>query len=184
MGKTTLRRIALQGTERGLTLIELLMVIAIISSLAYMALVSMSIAREKARDTKRIADIREVKIALEMYFDEFQTFPPSLAAPYDLPAILSDPAKPYLPTIPNDPLGTSYLYIAASGTGAVLDACDTAPCQNFGLFALLERAENPALAADPDIAVSTIANGTSIDCGTTAGVPQPGGNELCYDVTQ
>ena len=54
-------------SKHGFTLIELLVVIAIIGLLATLAVVSFSNAREKARDTKRIADLRQISKAIELY---------------------------------------------------------------------------------------------------------------------
>lgn len=54
---------------RGFTLIELLVVIAIIALLSSVVLASISSSREKARDTKRLADMRQVQIALELYYN-------------------------------------------------------------------------------------------------------------------
>ena len=54
-------------SKHGFTLIELLVVIAIIGLLATLAVVSFSNAREKARDTKRIADLRQMSKAIELY---------------------------------------------------------------------------------------------------------------------
>ena len=58
------------GRNRGFTLIELLVVVTIIGILAYIVLVSLGSARVKARDTRRIADIRQVTLALEFYVDK------------------------------------------------------------------------------------------------------------------
>lgn len=51
-------------TKKGFTLIELLVVIAIIGILATLAVVAYGNSQQKARDTKRVADIRSVVSAL------------------------------------------------------------------------------------------------------------------------
>jgi prepilin-type N-terminal cleavage/methylation domain-containing protein len=53
----------------GFTLIELLVVISIISLLASVVLASLNSARAKARDARRLADMKEIEKALQFYFD-------------------------------------------------------------------------------------------------------------------
>ncbi len=52
--------------KRGFTLIELLVVISIIGLLSSMATVSLNSARVKARDARRLADVRQLSIAVEL----------------------------------------------------------------------------------------------------------------------
>ena len=58
---------------RGFTLVELLVVIAIIGLLSTLAVVSLNSARGKARDAKRLADIRQVQTGLELYYQNAAT---------------------------------------------------------------------------------------------------------------
>lgn len=61
--------------KKGFTLIELLVVIAIIGLLASITLASLESARTKARDAKRFGDMRNVIVALDMYYDENGQYP-------------------------------------------------------------------------------------------------------------
>ena len=64
-----------QTNESGFTLIELLVVIAIIGLLASVVLVSLNSARTKARDARRLADMKQIRTALEMYYDSNNDYP-------------------------------------------------------------------------------------------------------------
>ncbi len=64
-------------SQKGFTLIELLVVIAIIGLLATIVLVSVNKAREKARDSRRKSDIRQMMLALEMYYSDKGKYPAS-----------------------------------------------------------------------------------------------------------
>ncbi len=52
--------------KKGFTLIELLVVIAIIGLLSTMAVISLNSARMKARDAKRVSDIKQISTLIEM----------------------------------------------------------------------------------------------------------------------
>ncbi|TAN36974.1 type II secretion system protein [Patescibacteria group bacterium] len=62
---------------KGFTLIELLVVIAIISLLSSIVMTSLNSARAKGRDAKRVAELHQIQLALEMYYDKYGTYPVS-----------------------------------------------------------------------------------------------------------
>jgi general secretion pathway protein G len=61
--------------SKGFTLIELLVVIAIIGLLSTLAVVALNSARQRSRDAKRVADIRQIQTALELGFSEVGAYP-------------------------------------------------------------------------------------------------------------
>ena len=52
--------------KKGFTLIELLVVIAIIGILSAVVLTSLNSSRDKAQDAKRVNDVKQVALALEL----------------------------------------------------------------------------------------------------------------------
>lgn len=113
--------------QNGFTLIELMVVLSIISFVASVMLVSVNGARAKARDARRRSDIKQIATALDIYQDDFGTFPSTggiwkgmcvayndgtLEASGDngwVPGL----APTYIPILPPDPLpvGTTGCYI-------------------------------------------------------------------------
>jgi len=65
---------------RGFTLIELLVVIAIIGILSSVVVASLNSARTKARDARRVSDIKQIQVALELYYDTVGQYPTALSS--------------------------------------------------------------------------------------------------------
>ncbi len=60
---------------KGFTLIELLVVIAIIGLLSSVVLASLNTARARGRDARRLSDLQQVQIALELYRSDNGGYP-------------------------------------------------------------------------------------------------------------
>ncbi|HTM68427.1 MAG TPA: prepilin-type N-terminal cleavage/methylation domain-containing protein [Candidatus Binatia bacterium] len=69
-----------KSSNKGFTLIELLVVIAIIGLLSTLAVVALNSARQKSRDSKRVADIKQIQTALELYFADANGYPTAATA--------------------------------------------------------------------------------------------------------
>ena len=71
----TLKHEIIKTNRIGFTLIELLVVISIIGFLATASMVVFNSVRIKARDVKRIADIKQIQKALDLYYDQNSAYP-------------------------------------------------------------------------------------------------------------
>ena len=132
-----------KNTQKGFTLVELLVVIAIIGILSSVVLASLNTARAKGRDAKRVSDLNQIRVALELFFND------QPAASY--PASLNELAGTagYLPVVPEGPTGDLYLY-SVPGIAA--------PFLAYHLRIALEEGANAALRSDAD-------------CSSAGGVP-------------
>lgn len=61
--------------QHGFSLLELLVVVSIIAVLIGLALPNFMGARERARDTRRKAELNELKKALRLYYNDYSIYP-------------------------------------------------------------------------------------------------------------
>lgn len=152
--------------KRGFTLIELLVVIAIIGILASIVMVSLSSARGKGRDAKRVADIKNLELSLKLYYSDNLKYPTTLT-----------PLTPnYLPKLPTDPTTNANYFYAALGSGT--------SCTSFHLGAAIE-ASPTVLSQDVDAtnAATCTGGGTEFHGNATGCVgTSAGATDDCYDV--
>ncbi len=106
---------------RGFTLIEMLIVVAIIGILATFVLLGVGPTRVRARDARRISDLHQVQTALELYYGKNGVYP-GTSDWQGLSNILTNPATNIgVSQIPKDPNGGGYQY-ASNGATYVIGA--------------------------------------------------------------
>jgi len=167
----------MKNHKEGFTLIELLVVIAIIGILAGMVLVSMSGARQKARDAKRQSDMRQIISAEEMYYGSQDRYT-STAADGDATATTigssTDGGTVYM-TIPDDPGGFTNA-VACGGTpgageyagqGNYCVIANSSDTQKFCYYARLETQAKYYTASQGGNVLKT-AVPTLADCNTAS----------------
>lgn len=68
----------ISSLKNGFTLVELMIVIVIIGVLTTLIMVSLDNTKMTARNTRRLADIKQIQLALKMYYNDTGTFPSSI----------------------------------------------------------------------------------------------------------
>ena len=133
--------------KKGFTIVELLIVVAIIGIMVSILLVRGDTAKARSRDARRVADISNLQSALEGYFEGETkiTQSSSTTVTPKYPATISSLAPNYIAVIPTDPAESSaYGYLKISDESYCLGAklekgiqvsAGTMPsCDNGGTF--------------------------------------------------
>ncbi len=141
--------------------------IAIIGTLATLVLLQLGTARARARDAKRIADVNQVRSAVELYYDDNGGTYPS--------DIITANLSKYLTQVPLDPLVTTQVY------GYATDPALPAKQSKFQVWAELEQKALGALGADADINATTWGGPENARGGTDGQATT--GNEACANTT-
>lgn len=124
--------------KSGFTLIELLIVIAIIGILSALAVVALGKSRITARDVKRLADIKQIATALELYYSDNGNYPVIITPGNSLRS--TDGLTTYMDKIPSNPtprndgscsnVDYGYSYVAAINSYNI-STCLGSPASNF-----------------------------------------------------
>ena len=122
----------MRNHKSGFTLIELLVVIAIIGLLSTLAVVALGSARQKSRDSKRLSDLKEMQVALELHYTDKSAYPvqeqPVALGGGNFVCLNIDgfnPAgctNPYKGNIPQDPSDGQYMYVSTDGSSYAISA--------------------------------------------------------------
>ena len=102
----------LDKVQPGFTLIELLVVISIIGVLISLSFVGFLQARVSARNSKRKADLEQIRSALELYRNDCKTYPNVVVSGSSLTGSVGSPCAGvvYMQQVPADPLTPAYDY--------------------------------------------------------------------------
>jgi uncharacterized protein Smg (DUF494 family) len=141
--------------KKTISVLEALLILVVFFAIILFTLGNDGPKRSKSRDAKRITDIGQIQLGLEIYFDKYEQYPTSL-----------DPliTEAFLPKMPMDPVdGTPYVYAQLSGGNA------------YALGASLEEETSMVLSSDTDIADATFSTTDIVGCHGESG-------RHCYDV--
>lgn len=160
------------GYRKGFTLIEVLIVVAIIGILASVVLVGLGPLQRQGRDARRISDLKQVQAGLELYYNKCGYYPGILEAGVTcgvrtaIAVTFTDPATQRdslgailrgsaigITNLPQDPSRAKMYAFSTNDAGT-----------NYVLRAVLDDANNPALQDDLEGTINTI------DCTDTATV--------------
>jgi prepilin-type N-terminal cleavage/methylation domain-containing protein len=137
-----------KNINKGFTLIEVLIVVFIIGLLASVVLVGLGAFRARGRDARRVADLRSIQNALELYYGAANNQYPTGVNFAGMRAALLG-ANIGVSSVPQDPGNFQYQY-GSNG-------------QSYILGAQLEDENNPVLKDDVDGSASGAT--FNVECG-------------------
>ncbi len=135
--------------QKGFTLIELIIALAIVAIVFGAIIGSSSAIQRQAKDAQRKSDLSKIQTALQQFYADHSYYPAACGTALCGSSIKSvDGTKTYLNSIPTDPTGVAYFYqpqVSISTT----TVCSTNPntCQYYYLCAKLDGTTTGTCAA-------------------------------------
>lgn len=147
--------------KKGFTLVEMLIVIAIIAILSSLVLVGIGRFRPGAYDAQRISDLQKVQSYLEIYYTKYRVYPTTVVIDWGaLQGLLV--TETGIDRVPNDPLYT--LYNPSTGAGQPYFYCYSGDGQSYILGARLATDNHSTLNDDIDTTAGyTCTGGSCLD---------------------
>ncbi len=122
--------------NKAFTMIELLVVVAIIGILVAAIVVAFVSARQKSRDARRKTDLKNIQVALQLYSDDHEgKYPTGIYGSGPDNGLTSGG---YMSNVPHDPNGSGYFYGISSDR------------KDYALGARLENGRDAVLKEDLD----------------------------------
>lgn len=152
----------MQRSKLGFTIIELLVVVAIIGLLSSIISFTLNNARTKARDTRRVSDLKQIKSGLDIYYQNGSGYPDTATWNAAVGGGLLCSAT-HIMQIPHDPISPAYEYVyAASGTS--FSGCATTVRSDFELeFYIENKAKYYIMDEDGNLREKATGNPVSFD---------------------
>jgi general secretion pathway protein G len=169
---TRLRTILRMSMKKGFTLIEIMVVIAILGVLVTMISGSFVASQKKSRDLKRKSDLSQIGKSLEFYFNDAGRYPLSSSGNIvgceslgvESPCTWGSEWKnttsnmTYMAVLPKDPTNSQTYYYSSDATGSY-----------YRLYARLENSEDGSTGV-----YTTICSGAAVVC--NYGIASPNTN--------
>ena len=161
MGPANLSNVHLQ-IPLGFTLVEVITAIGVLAILAAAVIAALDPLEQfkKTQDSKRKADLAQVQRALEVYYQDFGSYPSSNPAGEIVTNDQNDPVKewgtdwrPYMDVLPIDPVQSKNYAYWSDTTG-----------QSYAIYASLDRGARDQNTCN-DGAACTNAAANSLTCG-------------------
>ncbi|MCU0680064.1 MAG: prepilin-type N-terminal cleavage/methylation domain-containing protein, partial [Planctomycetes bacterium] len=159
------------------TLVELLVVIAVIAIVATLSILAFQSAREKSRDAKRIADIQQLRMALELYYNDASGYPPVSAfiAGEAISYVKNGNVKTYINKIPSAP-------VPADGDCTSQNNSYSYSSENPSTYTINYCLGNQSQEVPKGLNLATATQFYSLSCTDTTWTPDPA--TYCGDATQ
>lgn len=154
--------------KKGFTLVELLVVISIIAMLTSLVLVSLRGARTKAKDARRMSDLREVANAMELAYDDASAECGGSSAYFtaaSAPARICPTSGQYLNPFPANISPNNYVWV--NNTSACTPSGSTSqlsPGQWYCVYVQLESESNAWFVASQTGTRKTYTNPATNSC--------------------